>query len=111
MYLEGSLGMSVLDQVTSGWRGSNEGGALKTMTLWTSPNSSASNISGFSALPAGNRNSVGTYSNLNTFTSWWTTTSSVSANAWTRLIGYNNANVLRSDYSKPYGLSVRCVRD
>jgi len=32
MYLEGSLGMTVANQETVGYRGNNEGGALKAIT-------------------------------------------------------------------------------
>jgi uncharacterized protein (TIGR02145 family) len=111
MYLESSLGMSVADQETAGWRGTTEGGALKATTNWTSPNTGATNSSGFTALPGGFRYYVGSYFNFGNFGFWWSSTEYGSNFAWLRVLNYTNSIVLRDGTNKHYGFSVRCVRD
>lgn len=113
MYMEGSLGMSVTDQETAGWRGTNEGGALKSTTGWTSPNTGATNSSGFTAFPGGYRTSDGSaYSNIGYFGYWWSSTEAGSFYAWGRGLYNVKSNVVRYDTSaKRSGLSVRCIKD
>jgi uncharacterized protein (TIGR02145 family) len=111
MYLESSLGMSVADQETEGYRGTNEGGALKATTNWNSPNTGATNSSGFTALPGGYRYYVGTYNYFGYFGYWWSSTEYASNLAWYRKLYYNDSSVSRNGYSKQLGFSVRCVRD
>jgi uncharacterized protein (TIGR02145 family) len=111
MYLEGSLGMSVTDQEIVGWRGTSEGGAMKATTNWNSPNSGATNSSGFSALPGGYRGYYGTYNNVGNVGYWWSSTEYVSDGAWYRDLDYANSNVYRTIGNKQSGFSVRCVRD
>lgn len=68
---------------------------------------SLNNSTGFTALPAG------TYNNSNTTTSRFayfrSATESSNLYAWSRVIGFGYENVERSQQSKSYGLSVRCV--
>jgi uncharacterized protein (TIGR02145 family) len=111
MYLESSLGMSVADQETEGYRGTNEGGALKATTNWNSPNTGATNSSGFTALPGGSRFVIGSYFSFGLNGFWWSSTENVSVLAWFRFLGYVNSNVLRGGTNKRNGFSVRCVRD
>ncbi len=112
MYLEGSLGMSVADQETAEWRGTNEGGALKTTTNWNSPNVGATNSSGFTALPGGWRSNFGSYSIFGDDGLWWSSTEYDSVNAWYRGLNYLISDVDRNDdVNKHFGFSVRCVRD
>ncbi len=111
MYLEGSLGMTVQQQeLANSWRGTTEGGALKATTNWTSPNTGATNSSGFTALPGGYRNYVGTYVWIGDEGSWWSSTE-YALYAWYRKLYYYGSNVLRHNDDKHYGFSVRCVRD
>ncbi len=111
MYLEGALGMSVDDQETEGWRGTNEGGAMKATTNWTSPNTGATNSSGFTALPAGYCYHDGTYYFVGNYGYWWSSTENDSNGAERRRLSYNNSNLLRNSVNKRGGYSVRCVRD
>jgi uncharacterized protein (TIGR02145 family) len=111
MYLESSLGMSVADQETEGYRGTNEDGALKATTNWNSPNTGATNSSGFTALPGGYRDDVGTYDIIGYAGFWWSSTEYDSFDAWYRELNYGNSDVGRTNYVKQNGFSVRCVRD
>jgi uncharacterized protein (TIGR02145 family) len=112
MYLESSLGMPVADQETVGNnRGTNEGGALKAATNWTSPNTGATNSSGFTALPGGYRVEDGTYDTIGYYGFWWSSTQLYSNNAWFRNLECFSSIVYRQYFNKPYGISVRCVRD
>ncbi len=111
IYLESSLGMPVADQETPGWRGTNEGGALKATTNWTSPNSGATNSSGFTALPGGWRQVDGPYYYIGNYGYWWSSTEYNSNAAWYRILDYSDSDVFRYGTNKRYGFSVRCVRD
>ena len=88
------------------------GGKLKETgtTHWQSPNTGATNESGFTALPGGCRDSRGTFYNLGSSGLWWCSTESMSGGAWTYGLEYNSSSVFSHDY-KSSGLSVRCVRD
>jgi uncharacterized protein (TIGR02145 family) len=111
MYLEGSLGMSVADQETERYRGTNEGGALMDTTNWLSPNTGATNSSGFTALPGGYRYSFGTYNTIGDYGAWWSSTEYDSATAWYRGLYYGYSGVYRNANYKRSGFSVRCVKD
>lgn len=114
MYLENSLGLSPVDQSTSGWRGAALplGGKLKN-NAWTSPNLGASNSSGFSALPGGFRmgTSSGTFSGIVNYGFWWTSSNNNTTTAWHRGMGYNELGLDRDILIKKYGASVRCIKD
>ncbi len=113
--LEIYLGMSVTDADIIGSRGSaqNIGGKLKsTSTLWTAPNTGATNESGFSGLPGGFRYVNGTYYGIGYNGNWWSSTeTSTTADAWGRDLGYNNGSSSRTNDDKQDGFSVRCLRD
>ncbi len=111
MYLEGSLGMSVTDQEAVGYRGTNEGGALKATTNWISPNTGATNSSGFTAFPGGYSYGNGTYGTIGDIGNWWSSSENDSNYAWNRSLYYILSNVSRATNSKQLGFSVRCVRD
>ena len=110
--LEMYLGMSVSEANNEGWRGTDEGGKLKETgtTHWNSPNTGATNVSGFTALGGGHRTNVNTYTNMNTGACFWSTTA-IDSQGWTRLLLYDNAAVYRNEYAKNFGLAVRCIKD
>jgi uncharacterized protein (TIGR02145 family) len=89
------------------------GGKLKEAgtTHWRTPNTGATNESGFTALPGGGRLNFGTYYYIGSYGYWWCSTEYSTPNAWNRSMYYGNANVNRVDYDKQYGFSVRCLRD
>jgi uncharacterized protein (TIGR02145 family) len=89
------------------------GGKLKETSTahWTSPNAGATNETGFTALPGGNRNISGTCGNVGSDGYWWSSTEGPSATAWNRDASYGSTWVDRSNDGKQVGLSVRCVRD
>jgi len=80
--------------------------------LWTSPNTDATNESGFSALPAGYRYyGNGYYINVGNYGYFWSSSEYYSYSAWSRILIYGGSNVYRSYGSKQYGFSVRCLGD
>ena len=97
----------------TGWRGTNTGGKLKQTgtTLWTTPNTGATNSSGFTALPGGFRLTGGTFINVGNIGYWWSATESSATSAWYRSLAYVNAQVFRTFTSKAIGSSCRCVKD
>ncbi|MCK5136167.1 MAG: fibrobacter succinogenes major paralogous domain-containing protein [Bacteroidales bacterium] len=111
--LEMHLGMIQTEADKEGWRGTNEGGKLKETgtTYWNSPNIGATNTSGFTALPGGNRYDYGTFFNVGSSALFWTTSEYSGSAAWARSLSYNIAEVYRGNYTKSNGFSVRCVRD
>jgi uncharacterized protein (TIGR02145 family) len=113
MYLENALGINVNDQVLfDTWvRGTDQGGRLKSTTLWDAPNLGANNNIGFSALPGAYRGTNGTGGFLNSLGYWWTSTATTSTNAWYRVLGANYATVNRISGGKRAGFSIRCVKD
>lgn len=90
--------------------GSSAGGKLKeTGTAhWLSPNTGATNVSGFTALPGGVRYPTG-FQNLTSNGNWWSTT--IYARPVCRVLYSGNSNVLPGFCEKNYGYSVRCVKD
>lgn len=78
---------------------------------WTAPNSDADNSSGWAGLPGGNRVDQGFFDGDAVSGLWWSTTSATTTTAWSRFLLYSNGNVGRSNDLKPYGFSVRCLRD
>lgn len=89
------------------------GGKLKETgtTHWFSPNTNATNSSGFTGLPGGYRNYSGAFYTIGSNGFWWSSTENDSANAWDRYLNNNNGFIIRGNYNKQNGFSVRCLRD
>ncbi len=87
------------------------GGKLKDTTLWESPNTGATNETGFSALPGGCRTDLGIFSNIDSDGYWWSTTEFVYNLVWGRTLYYASSHVSTSIDNMKYSFSVRCVRD
>jgi uncharacterized protein (TIGR02145 family) len=86
------------------------GGKLKALTLWNSPNTGATNSSGFTAFAGGFRNQD-TFIGIGERGSWWSSTEDSNYSAWCRFINYNGTYVYRNSSVKKVGLSVRCIKD
>ena len=77
---------------------------------WTSPNTGATNESGFTALPGGYRYD-GAFYDIGNYGYWWSSTQLDTSYSWSRPLTYDTSTVLRSNGEKGLGLSVRCMRD
>jgi uncharacterized protein (TIGR02145 family) len=102
------------DVLSSNLGGDNSaGGKLKEIgtTHWLSPNIGATNESGFTGLPAGQRDNMGTflYLGLNGF--WWANTISYSDWAFSRELDYDYSNFFSFNDKMKFGFSVRCIKD
>ncbi len=87
-------------------------GTLQANTgLWNTPNTSATNLSGFSALPGGNRDFGGGYYNVNVFGYWWASSAFNTTSAWGRYLANDDFAVSRDAFDKHSGFSVRCLKD
>jgi uncharacterized protein (TIGR02145 family) len=95
------------------WRGTDEGSKLKEVgtTHWNSPNTGATNESGFSALPGGYRGSNGNYYYMGRRAFFWCSTQYSIISACGRCIAYDFPGVFRFYSYKNNGCSVRCVKD
>ena len=89
------------------------GGKMKTtgITRWTTPNTGATNESGFAGLPGGYRYFDGAFSSVGDIGYWWSSTEDDTTSAWFRYLGYDSGGVNRSSGGKQGGFSVRCLRD
>jgi uncharacterized protein (TIGR02145 family) len=91
------------------------GGAMKEIGTihWNSPNSDATNISGFNALAASLRYNTGAFQNGHFDAEFWTSTEPVGTpdNAYCRGLSYGSGIIYISIPSKKHGFSVRCVKD
>jgi uncharacterized protein (TIGR02145 family) len=79
--------------------------------LWTSPNTGATNSSGFTGLPGGIRGSNGTFDVIGNFGVWWSSSEYGATDAWYRSLYYTSGYATSYYASKTYGFSVRCLRD
>jgi VWFA-related protein len=79
--------------------------------LWLSPNTGATNLSGFSGLPGGYRFVNGNCYGVGDSGQWWTSSVGNAASAWGSYL-YSNSTIVGSYYNgKVCGFSVRCVKD
>jgi len=89
------------------------GGKLKeTGTIhWRSPNTGATNESGFAALPGGTRYSHGSFYHTGYYGYWWSATKYKELHAWYRSLSFETCHIERHYKSKTVGFSVRCIKD
>ncbi|MCX6244290.1 MAG: fibrobacter succinogenes major paralogous domain-containing protein [Bacteroidetes bacterium] len=78
---------------------------------WLSPNTGATNESGFTAVPAGFRSDYGTFWDVGNYGYWWSSSGSSTGDAWYRRLVYDYSYVYRTNYGKSLGFSGRCLRD
>ena len=96
--------------------GDGPGWKMKTTTLWppfTPPaGNGATNESGFSGLPGGDRNDLyGSFLALGDVGRWWSASESGAEDAWGRTLLSRYGLINGDPGGKSYGLSVRCLRD
>jgi uncharacterized protein (TIGR02145 family) len=93
--------------------GSVAGGKMKSTgtDYWNSPNTDATNSSGFSALPGGSRNTDGSFANIRNFAFFWSATGPVSDIAIFRTLYGSSSFVTSNQNLKSVGASVRCLKD
>ncbi|MBE0641357.1 MAG: fibrobacter succinogenes major paralogous domain-containing protein [Bacteroidales bacterium] len=115
--LEEALGMSSSASKKSGWRGDDEGDALKKVGLkyWVRFGDVwPTNESGFSGEAGGCRMFNNRWSEplgLQYMGFWWTSSPEGSQHAWYRHLDYKRSDVFRATGPRTYGFSVRCVKD
>jgi uncharacterized protein (TIGR02145 family) len=91
------------------------GGKMKEVgtSHWKSPNTSADNSSGFTALPGGSHHFTGSYNYIGNHGYWWSTTEFKfnTLDAWHRYIYSGSSVVISFNLEKVSRASVRCVMD
>jgi uncharacterized protein (TIGR02145 family) len=87
-------------------------GTIEAATgLWYTPNTGATNSSGFSGAPGGGRGSYGDYGLIGDDGNWWSSSEFDTYYAWSRNLYYGDGNAYRGPLGKLLGFSVRCLRD
>ena len=108
------------DTITPYWGSSvsrTAGGALKSTVIqptlggWFSPNTGATNSSGFTGLAGGRRVNNGEFNFLSTSGFWWTSSFYSGSNAWFLYLYYNLTHFNFDTPPLTWGLSVRCLKD
>lgn len=112
-----------------GWRVSNEndwnilraflggssvaGGKLKQIGIiyWLSPNTNATNSSGFTALPVSTRNIDGTFNTSGTTAIFWNSYNWSTFTAVSYHLSYDSEVCGSLDRNKNSGLSIRCIKN
>ena len=89
------------------------GGKLKEVgyTNWNNPNTDATNITLFSALPSGNLSHDGYYGYIGSYGFWWSSSDKVSDAAWGSHMYSNSGDVGYDGYNKNAGFSIRCLKN
>lgn len=93
--------------------GEKAGGKLKEkgMAHWKSPNTEATNSSGWNGLPAGLNYSFGTFVGVGSTGYWWTSVENGEVTANVYSLSFENSTLFDLFLNKGVGLSVRCIRD
>ena len=88
------------------------GGKLKETGTnhWITPNTAATNESGFTGLPGGIRSSSGFF-NIGKYGFWWSSTEDETHLAWYQFLYSNSSKLGINSASAKAGLSVRCIKD
>ncbi len=90
------------------------GGKMKEIGLvhWNSPNTGATNESGFTALAAGQRTTDGTFSDFGIAAIWWSSTPYNNLKPYYRSTGCGNVIVFRGYGTlNNVGMSIRCLKN
>lgn len=89
------------------------GGPMKEngTTHWASPNTGATNTSGFTALPGGYRYRIGTFIDLEYGAFFWSSSQYSLSHTWYPSLSFGSAIVGRDYSSKANGFPGRCLKD
>jgi len=89
------------------------GGKMKEegLTHWLNPNAGATNETGLTALPAGNRDHLGQFTSLGSVASWWSPSDYDPNSIYVYTATYYNSYITSDLNFKYMGLSVRCIKD
>lgn len=89
------------------------GGKLKEAGIehWNEPNEGATNETGFTALPGGDRTSLASFTDNGMFGYWWSSTEHNTEHANYRGMRSIGANVFENYFFKSNGDSVRCLKN
>jgi uncharacterized protein (TIGR02145 family) len=93
--------------------GEEAGGKMKeTGTVhWAPPNTGATNESGFTALPSGDRSPYGPFDELATSAFFWSSNQLNIDDAYDWDLLYDKSHLYGTSTLKTYGLAVRCILD
>jgi uncharacterized protein (TIGR02145 family) len=81
------------------------------ITHWSSPNTGATNTSGFRGLPGGDREVDGSFIDLTRYSTWWASIPKDAYDVYTRLVSSANDNCPDVYEAKSFGFSARCLKD
>ena len=111
--LEVFIGINPDTASSIGRHGTDEGGKLKEVdtTHWHSPNTGATNESGFTALPGGCRDNTAIFLALRECSFFWSSEEYNDDRALYRTMWYDESYICCDPYHKRGGFSVRCVQD
>jgi uncharacterized protein (TIGR02145 family) len=100
------------DTITVLFRGTDEGNKLKESgtTHWNTPNTGATNSSGFTALPGGYRYVDGNFYSQGDYGFWWSS-KVYTDRGWSRSLNNVNSGICRTFDYEEHGFSVRCLRN
>jgi uncharacterized protein (TIGR02145 family) len=91
------------------------GGKMKETgySHWNSPNTGATNETGFSALPGGLRDNGGNFNSYGYDAGFWSSDEYNLLEAWCHVLSYNSVSIfsLKDEENKKFGSSVRLVKD
>ena len=90
------------------------GKKMKSTSGWNDydgESGNGTNTIGFSALPGGYRYGNEPFDLMGDYGYWWSSTEYSASNAYYRYMHGSSNNVIRDNYGKTDGISVRCVRD
>ncbi|HNW88301.1 MAG TPA: FISUMP domain-containing protein [Bacteroidales bacterium] len=87
------------------------GGSMKETGFahWITPNTGATNSSGFTALPGGQRDYNGMFNNMTNYGYFWTSTTGTLNSVIIRYLTYSDVNLHIDEFSPVSGFSIRCV--
>jgi uncharacterized protein (TIGR02145 family) len=100
---------TILTDYLGGWKVA--GGKLKFTSVWDSPNSGATNSTGFTGLPAGFRSFFGVYKEMGQYGYFLSSTKVDDTYVRGRTPSFNGVALDATLFFKNDGFSVRCIKD